>query len=303
LTRILESIVGPLRRSAGIEIALESLSPIRPYPFPWPVHRFLAVFPESVLMEPPEIRPPSFDPEPGFDLVILAYTVWYLSPSPPVAAFLKSEAARVMRDTPVITVVNARDKWLTAQERVKRELARLGAQLIDNVALVHQGNSIQHLVTTLRWLWTGRKDAFWRVFPPAGVADSEVLAASRFGDAIREALERSESLHGGPILQGLGAAKVSEGMVVQEALAYPNFLVWAKLIRAAGKPGSPQRVPLLLLFSLYLAFMVLAALPVMALYGLFLRPWAREKSRTLIAYYERPSGSSTERAPAAIGSP
>jgi hypothetical protein len=145
-------------------------------------------------------------------------------------------------------------------------------------------------------MWTGRKDAFWRLFPPAGVADSEIQGARRFGDAIRVALERSESLRGRPILEGLGAARVSEGMVIQETLAYPNFVVWAKIIRAAGKPGSPQRAPLLMLFSLYLATMLLAALPLMVLYTLFLRPWVREKRERLIAYYELPSGSSTARA-------
>jgi hypothetical protein len=298
LTRIVESILSPLRRTPEIEIVLESPSPIQPYPFPWPVHRFLAAFPESVAMDPPEIRPPALDPEPHFDLVILAYTVWYLAPSPPITAFLRSEAAKVMKDTPVITVVNARDKWLTAQERVKEELARVGGRLIDNVAFVHQGNSIQHLVTTLRWLWTGRTDAFWRLFPPAGVDASEIEGASRFGRAIRDALARGECAAGRPILDGLGAARVSEDIVIQEALAYPHFVFWANLIRAAGKPGSARRAPLLLLFSLYLSGMVLAAIPILVLYKLFLRPWSRKKAERWIAYYELPSGSSTEKSTA-----
>lgn len=293
LTEILESIVGPLRERPGIEVAVERLNPIRPYPFPWPFYRFLDVFPESVLLEPPEIEPVGFDPKARFDLVILGYTVWYLAPSLPVTAFLKSRAAEVLQDAPVITVVNARDKWLSAQERVKRELSRLGARLIDNVALVHQGNPAQHLLTTLRWMWTGKKDPFWRAFPPAGVDAAEIRAAARFGGAIREALETGEVRTGRPTLVRLGAVKVDDETVLQERLVYPHFVFWAKLIRAAGGPGSLLRAPLLLLFSMYLGAMILAAAPVVFFYKLFLRRFLRRRTERWIAYYEQPSGSST----------
>ena len=241
------------------------------------------------------MEPFTFDSKVKFDLVILAYTVWYLAPSPPVTAFLKSPEAEVMKDAPVITVVNARDKWLTAQENVKAELSRVGARLIDNVALVHQGNPFQHLVTTLRWMWTGKKNAFWGVFPPAGVDNPEIRRAARFGRAMREALETGEISRGRPILQGLGAAKVDEDMVIQEYLAHPNFVFWAKLIRAAGASGSPLRAPLLLLFGLYLLGLLLLAAPILVLYKLLLRPFTRAKTARLIAHYERPSGSSTEK--------
>jgi hypothetical protein len=293
LTEILDSIAGPLRECDGIEVTSERLQPIPRYPFPWPFYRFLDVFPESVLLEPPALESLGIDGQMRFDLVILGYTVWYLSPSPPVTAFLRSDAAKVLKGVPVVTVVNARDKWLTAQERVKAELARLGARLIDHVAFVHQGNPAQHLATTLRWMWTGRKDPFWGAFPAAGVDPGEIRAASRFGGAIREALVSGEEIAGGPLLTHLGAVKVDEDTVLQERLAHPNFVFWAKLIRSAGEPGSLWRAPLLLLFSLYLGGMILAALPVVVMYKLFLRPFLRRRTERWVRYYEQPSGSST----------
>ena len=48
-----------------------------------------------------------------FDLVILAYQVWYLAPSGPITAFLKSEAGRrLLHGRPVVTVIACRNMWL-----------------------------------------------------------------------------------------------------------------------------------------------------------------------------------------------
>ena len=295
LIDIVQSILSPVRESPQVEITLEELKPVNPYPFPWPFFRFLEVFPESVLMEPPEMEPFAFDAKAEFDLVILAYTVWYLAPAPPMAAFLKSPEAAIMKDVPVITVVNARDKWLMAQEKVKAELNRIGARLIDNAAFIHQGSPFQHLVSTLRWMWTGKKTAFWGMFPPAGVDDREIRGAARFGEAIREALESGEISRGRPVLRGLGAVKVDQDCVIQETLARPDFVFWAKLIRAAGKPGSFQRAPLLLLFGLQLLCLLAAAAPILVLYKLFFEQSLRRKIEQRIKYYEQPSGSSTEK--------
>ena len=67
------------------------------YPFPWNLYRFFDVFPECVNHEPPEIEKPQFNPDDKFDLVILAYQVWFLAPSLPIQGFLQSEYAKVLR--------------------------------------------------------------------------------------------------------------------------------------------------------------------------------------------------------------
>src|SRR3989304_2795692 len=168
ITRVVRSMMAPLEGRADIQIVWQNLQPKRPYPFPWPFLDFLDVFPESVHMVPPEMEPVSFDPDSHFDLIILAYQVWFLSPSLPVTGFLKSSAARVLKGKPVITVIACRNMWLSAQEKVKAMLTSLGARLIDNVVLVDQGPPWTTFVTTPRWLLTGKKDGFWGIFPAAG---------------------------------------------------------------------------------------------------------------------------------------
>ena len=91
------------------------------------------------LLDAPALQPLTVDAAKRFDLVILAYQVWFLSPSLPVTAFLKSDAAkRLLRDTPVVTVIACRNMWLMAQEQVKAMLAACGARLVGNVALVDE---------------------------------------------------------------------------------------------------------------------------------------------------------------------
>src|SRR4030042_4041934 len=101
LTRSVQSMLSPLAGRADVEIVWQSLEPVEPFPFPWGFMRFFDTFPECVALDPPPIRPVSFGKEARFDLVVWAYQVWFLSPSLPVTAFLKSAAAAVLKDTPV----------------------------------------------------------------------------------------------------------------------------------------------------------------------------------------------------------
>ncbi|HUR28427.1 MAG TPA: dialkylresorcinol condensing enzyme, partial [Planctomycetota bacterium] len=143
LCDVLSSLTAPLAADPSIELTIETLRPVTPYPFPWPVLRFFDTFPEAIYLDPPPLQELAVDPARRFDVVILGYQAWFLSPSLPVTAFLKSpEASRLLRDTPVVTVVACRDMWLMAQERVKELLAAVGARLVGHVALTDEAGSI-----------------------------------------------------------------------------------------------------------------------------------------------------------------
>ena len=130
------------------ETAQQVLRPRAPYPFPWPLLRFFDAMPETVLLDPPALEPVAAEGE--FDLVIVAYQVWFLSPSGPITAFLKSEAGRrLLRGRPVVTVIGCRNMWLNAQETVKRLVQDAGGELRDNVVFTDDAPTLATLVTTL----------------------------------------------------------------------------------------------------------------------------------------------------------
>jgi hypothetical protein len=290
LARVARRLVSPLTDANNVELVEETLRPRRPYPFPWPLWRFLDAMPETVLLEPPALEPYSVRADDRFDLIILAYQVWYLAPSGPMTAFLRSEAGkRLLRGRPVVTVIACRNMWLLAQETVKRLIREAGGRLLDNVAFTDQGGTLATLVTTPRWLLTGRRNAFWGL-PAAGVAEQEIAKADRFGLALLNALRADREREDAPMLAGLGAARVDPRLIFSERAARRAFSAWSRLIRLGGAPGSIARVPMLALFSVYLVAMILTVVPTSLLVQRITRPLFAARLRSLQAYYELPSG-------------
>jgi hypothetical protein len=129
LDRLAKSVCEPLQQCSDIQLDFLQLQPAQPYPFPWPFLGFFRIFPETVLMRPQPLLPLAVDASKRYDLVILAYQVWFLSPSQPMTAFLASpEAAQLLKGTPVVTLIGCRNMWLMAQEKVKNRLTELGAR-------------------------------------------------------------------------------------------------------------------------------------------------------------------------------
>src|SRR6266849_110842 len=252
LARVARRLVSPLADANDVELVEEPLRPRRPYPFPWSFWAFLDAMPETVLLEPPALEPLAVGADEGFDLVVLAYQVWYLAPSGPITAFLKSEAGRrLLRGRPVVTVIACRNMWLVAQETVKQLIQEAGGRLRDNVAFIDGGSALATFITTPRWVLTGRRDAFWG-FPAAGVAEEEIENSDRFGRALLTALRADRARADAPMLAGLGAARVDPQLIFSERAAQRAVSVWSRLIRLGGAPGSLARVPMLALFCVYL---------------------------------------------------
>jgi len=290
LTRLARRLSSPLAGAGDVELVEEVLRPRRPYPFPWPAWRFLDVMPETVLLEPPVLEPFAVGADEHFDLVVLAYQVWYLAPSGPMTAFLKSETGRrLLRGRPVVTVIACRNMWLLAQESVKQLVQEAGGRLLDNVVFTDQGGTLATFVTTPRWLLTGRRNSFWGL-PAAGVAEEETANAARFGLALLDALRAGRECKDAPMLAGLGAARVDPKLIFSERAARRAFSAWSRLIRLGGAPGSIARVPMLALFSICLVAMILTVVPTSLLVQRITRPLFAARLRSLQAYYELPSG-------------
>ena len=146
LTEILNNLILPFSSDDEIVITNYIIEMEKEFPFPWNKSAFFNAFPESFLQIPDEIKEPSNEIfEKQYDLIILGYQVWYLSPSIPVNSFLKSTFAKqLFKNTPVITVIGARNMWVKAQEKMKVLLSDLEANLVGNIALVDRNYNHQY---------------------------------------------------------------------------------------------------------------------------------------------------------------
>jgi len=290
LSRIARCLMSPLAEARDIELVEEVLRPHPPYPFPWPFWGFLDAMPETFLLDPPQLEPLSVRPDEHFDLIVLAYQVWYLAPAGPMTAFLKSETGKgLLRGRPVVTVIACRNMWLKAQETVKRLIQEAGGRLSDNVVFVDGGGTLATFITTPRWMLSGRRDPIWGL-PAAGVAEAEIAGSDRFGRALLEALRASRESREAPMLAGLGAARVDARLIFSERAATRAFSFWSRLIRLGGAPGSAGRRLLLALFCVYLVAMILTLVPASLLLQRLMYPLLSRRLDSQKAYFELPSG-------------
>jgi hypothetical protein len=284
LKRCAQSLAAPLADSGEVQVDFVELVPRTPYPFPWGLRRFLSVFPESVLGEPPTIAPAAVDPAARYDLVILAYTVWYLSPAPPVVAFLASPQAQVLQGAPVVALCACRNMWQRAWVELKRLVSARGGRIVDHVVRVDQGPDWSTFYTTPRWLIAGKKEG--GPFPPAGVSEQAIAELRTPG------LRLLEALRSGPIERSVFAGSGLEVMEVRRRYLLPEmaakrvFGLWARLMRAAGPSLA---YPVGLAWFAWLACSLPLAIP-LALTGEILRiagvRWYRERIEELA----QPSG-------------
>ena len=283
--------MAPLLEPRDLQVTVETLRPTAPYPFPWPFFRFFDTFPEAVYLDPPAMEPLAVEPARRFDLVILAYQVWFLSPSLPVTGFLKSAAAKsLLRDTPVVAVIACRDMWLMAQEQVKALLTGCGARLVGNIALVDEAGSIGSFFATPAWVLSGdRGPHLLGLIPRAGVKPEQITAARRFGERIVQVLHRSGAVDES-LLRGLGAARVNEKLIASERTARRSFQIWGALLRALGRQGSLVRKPVLCVYILFLVTLILTFVPLSMIVKALLAPLMRARIAEQKAYFGQPSG-------------
>ena len=287
LSSLARNFAAPLQ-TAGVQVDCVNIVPEQAFPFPWPFWCFFDTFPETVHLKPAPILPPQI-PSEDYDVVVIAYTIWFLSPSQPITAFLQREETRRLLDgKPVITLIGCRNMWLGAQEKMKSLLKQNGAKLIGNIVKIDDCNSAASFITTPAWMLTGDK-RYFRSLPSAGIAEEELADAARFGTKLRDTLLNQQPLDE-TLFQNMGAAKVNEKLIFSERTAGRSFFVWGKLLMAASRISPLLRRALLCFYIVFLLAMILVVLPISVILKKLLHPLLKGRLKKLADYYEQPSG-------------
>lgn len=282
LKRIVDSILGPLE--SEFELIFEELKPVPAFPFPWNGMPFFQAFPESVKEIPCQLEPLKCDTDAHYDLIILAYPVWYLSPAIPVSSFLQlPEARRILNDKPVVTILGVRNMWIKAHERVKTRISENGGRLAGNIVLADPAPNLVSVITIVRWMMKGDKNPFRKFgkdFPAAGVPEQDITAAARFGEIIARHIHSADYSGLREALNASGAVPVDPVLYNIEKRGKMMFGFWAKMILKKGSYDDPAREGRLRLFKYYLFTVIYLISPFVA--GLFrlifkLNPKAAQK--------------------------
>lgn len=257
LREVAEAFVAPLEAD-GWRIRWVAVQPRVAYPFPWSIRQFFGVFPRVVdpdalvqLAEPPGGFGAEQDEE---EVVVLAYQVWYLSPSLPIRSLLATHP-EAFRNRRVISLIACRNMWYSAAIEVADLLRTAGARRVEVVAATDTRQQATSLMTTLRWLLTGNREPFlW--FGRAGVGDAELARVTAVGRSIAE---QGCPADAAPVVPTLAAADLFAGRL---------FRKWGVTVRSAESLGAAAHIASLVTFVVGLAIGIVAGLPLIAIAAL-----------------------------------
>ncbi|MBP0905244.1 dialkylresorcinol condensing enzyme DarA [Mariniflexile gromovii] len=269
LTEIVNNIVSPLDTEHH-QVDYYKIEMEKPFPFPWKKSEFFAVFPETFLEIPDKIHSvPQAILNKKYDLIILGYQVWYLSPSIPINSFLKTpEAKKILANTPVVTVIGCRNMWIMAQEKMKKKLKPLEANLVGNIVLVDRHINHISVITIVHWMFTGKKERFLGVFPKPGVSQKDINESVNFGTIISNHLKENNLSHLQDALLKEDAVKIKPFLITTDKRASIIFAKWAKLIQSKGDQDSPNRLIWIKFFNYYLLFAIWVMAPIVFIFFL-----------------------------------
>lgn len=284
LESIARNIAKPLLDSDEINVVFHEIQLEKSFPFPWDNVAFFDVFPESFLQIPTALKPIS--PEilnAKFDLILLNYQVWYLSPSVPVNSFLKSPEARILlNNTPVITISGSRNMWIMAQEKIKFLLKQNNAQLKGNIALVDRAGNLISVVTIFDWMLSGIKRKYLGIFPLPGVSGKDIEESSKFGKVILSALKDNKLENLQSKLVELDAVRVKPFLITVDRTGNKIFKMWSNFIIKKGE----SRQTWLKVFKMYLFVAIWVISPIVFVFYLIFYPLMLNKIKKEKSYYK-----------------
>jgi hypothetical protein len=284
LKSIARNIAKPLVDSDKINVVFHEIQLEEPFPFPWNKEAFFDAFPESFLQIPTELKPiPDEILKTKFDLILLHYQVWYLSPSIPINSFLQSsEAKTLFNNTPVVTISGSRNMWVMAQEKIKVLLKNNNAKLKGNVALVDRVGNLISVITIVEWMFSGVKKKYLGIFPLPGVSEKDIVESSKFGEIIHKNLQNNNFDNLQTQLLENNAVKISSYLVKVDKTANKIFNKWSNIINNKKE----SRKTWLKIFNIYLWLAIWLISPIVYILHVFSYPFFINKIRREKAYYQ-----------------
>jgi hypothetical protein len=271
LDQIIDNFLTPFN-NVDVEIDRVKIEPKDPYPFPWKGMEFYNVMPETVLEKPIELISPQYKFQ-NYDLIVLGYQPWYLSPSLPTTALFENKYfCALLKDKPIVTIIGSRNMWLKAQERVKSFINKAGGNLVANIPLSDKAPNLISAITILHWMTTGKKEKKWGFFPIPGVSQKDINETHQFGEKVVNAISMNSYSDLQDKILSLNKFKINTNILFIELRAKKLFEIWAKTIVNNGTTTKKRSV-WLKIFKNYLFIALFFVAPiVLTVYNIAIRP-------------------------------
>lgn len=271
LTEIVNQFIGPLEKEFSVDSVV--IQPVQPFPFPWTTDTFFDIMPETYMEEPVPIQTPTFK-EDAYDLIILGYQPWFLSPSLPTTSIVKSEwFKKLAKGKPVVTLIGARNMWLNANRKLRRQFDEVGCRHVGNIPLYDKHNNLVSGVTIVHWMFTGQKTKKWNIFPRPGVTNDDIKNVKEEGELLSTTLQNGQLEQFQEKAVALEKMKIPTPIWFIESRAKKLFRIWAEIIKRKGTTPK-KRKKWVKIYQYYLVFALFILSPIVVLiFSIFVRPF------------------------------
>ncbi len=281
LTEILENFIC---KFSNCEVTRIKVDPVEKYPFPSVSDAFFDAMPETVNEVPVELKPFNI-PEKKYDLIILGYQPWFLSPSIPTSSIIQHEQfLKSVKGTDVVTVCGARNMWLNAFDSIRNSIEQAGGNLILNVPLTDRNPNLISALTILHWLFSGKKDRKYGILPIPGVHPDEIKGAEKLGAIFWNKYSHNQTERLQEEINEAGDFKIPVNILFIELRAKRLFHIWAKLILKAKTYKSRIRRGRIFKYYLLIALFLISPF-VLLLFNILIRPFTFKTIQRQKHYY------------------
>lgn len=270
LNEIVENFLTPFLQEQ-IEIERVKISPQTPYPFPWDAFTFFDLMPDTVNEIPSALAPYTLKKE-KYDLIIVGYQPWFLSPSLPATALFNDEKFRkVLKDTPVATIIGARNMWTKSQESIVKWVEEAGGFMVANIPFIDRVQNYISALTVLHWMEKGKKTRRWGFLPKPGVSKKDIGEAAKYAPPLVEGLLKGDYENVQKKIIAKGGISVKSTLMLVEARGKKFFKIWTNLINKKGTTPRKRKF-WVKAFEWYLIIALFVISPPILIIHLLLKP-------------------------------
>lgn len=280
LNSIIHNFIKPLHKEHDIDRII--FKPKKDFPFPWTSDVFFNTMPESVLEEKVALEKINYKYE-KYDLIILGYQPWFLSPSIPTSSLLQDENFhKLLPNTKVITIIGSRNMWLNSQESIKKSLSKGQAELIANIVLSDKTNNQVSAITILYWMLTTKKEKFLNIFPKPGVSYEDISNIEQQGILLQNEIETNDLNNIQKKFERNIPTIIPNDILFIEERAIKLFQMWAKHIKSKRK----TRKLWVTIYKYYLLIALFIIAPIVIFFvNIFIFPFTKNYLKTKKQYF------------------
>lgn len=276
LDEIIENYIAPLTNCTVDRVKFTTS---KKFDFPWTVPTFFDTMPECVNEIPTVINTIEYQHD-KYDLILLGYQPWFLSPSIPTTSLLKdSKFIQLVNDTPVITIIGSRNMWLNSQDSVVKMIQDANGKIVGNLPLIDRSSNIFSAASILHWMLTGKKEKKWGIFPMPGVSEADIKGARKYGELLNQNILSTSFDSYQQNLVAADGLSINTNILFIEGRAKTIFKIWANLILKKESQGK-KRSFWVSFFKYYLIVALFVVSPfVVLIYTLLIRPFTGKAIR------------------------